>query len=84
VPQPKRITVYSTQTCPYCDQAKAYLRERGLPFEDIDISQDRAGLRAMVTMTGQHGVPVIRVGEKAMVGWNSKEFQNLLTGQMLR
>jgi glutaredoxin 3 len=64
--------------------AKSYLAERGLAFDEIDVSQDRAGLRAMVTMTGQHGVPVIRVGEKAMIGWNPREFQALLTGQMLR
>ena len=25
-------------------------------------------------MTGQYGVPVILVGEKAMVGWNEEEF----------
>jgi len=84
VAEPKRITVYSTPTCPHCDHAKSYLKERGLAFEDIDVSRDRAGLKAMVTMTGQHGVPVVRVGEKAMIGWNAKEFQALLTGQMLR
>jgi glutaredoxin 3 len=57
------------------------LAERGLAFDDVDVSQDRAGRRDMVTMTGQNGVPVIRVGEKAMVGWNPKEFQALLSGQ---
>jgi glutaredoxin 3 len=47
-------------------------------FTDIDVSQDRAGLRTMVTMTGQYGVPVITVGSKAMVGWNPTEFERLL------
>jgi glutaredoxin len=60
------------------------LAERGLAFDDVDVSLDKAGLRQMVTMTGQQGVPVIRVGEKAMVGWNAKEFQALLIGQVLR
>ena len=35
----------------------------------------RRGLREMVLMTGQYGVPVIRVGEKAMVGWNVSRVQ---------
>jgi glutaredoxin len=60
------------------------LAERGLAFDEIDVSKDRAGLRAMVTMTGQYGVPVVRVGEKAMVGWNPREFQTLLAGQVLK
>ena len=49
-----------------------------MPFTDVDVSQDRAGLRRMVTMTGQYGVPVILVGEHAMVGWNPGEFEKLL------
>jgi glutaredoxin 3 len=74
----KRITVYSTPTCLYCDHAKQYLRERDLTFEDVDVSKDKERLREMVVMTGQFGVPVIRVGEKAMVGWNVDEFKQLL------
>ncbi len=32
----------------------------------------------MVTMTGQYGVPVIQVGDKAMVGWNPAEFEKMM------
>jgi hypothetical protein len=32
----------------------------------------------MVTMTGQYGVPVVQVGEHAMIGWNPGEFQRLM------
>jgi glutaredoxin 3 len=78
--QPKRITVYSTPTCLFCDQAKTYLADRGLEFEDVDVSQDKARLREMVLMTGQYGVPVVKVGEKAMIGWNVDEFKQLLGG----
>ncbi len=44
----------------------------------MDVAKDRAGLKRMVTMTGQYGVPVIQVGESAMVGWNPGEFEKLL------
>ena len=46
-------------------------------FTAVDVSADRRGLREMVATTGQYGVPVILVGEKAMVGWNAQEFQQL-------
>jgi glutaredoxin-like YruB-family protein len=73
-----RITVYTTPVCPYCDHAKAYLTEHGLDFTEVDVSQDRTARHEMVAMTGQHGVPVVRVGEKAIVGWHPARFRELL------
>lgn len=74
----KLVKVYSTPVCPWCKVAKAYLKDNDIPFIDVDVSRDRAGLREMVTMTGQHGVPVLLVGQKAMVGWNPAEFDRLM------
>jgi len=72
------VKVYSTPICPWCKVAKAYLKDNDIPFIDVDVSRDRAGLREMVMMTGQHGVPVLLIGEKAMVGWNPAEFDRLM------
>ncbi len=58
--------------------AKRYFAERGLDYVDMDVSRDRAALKDMVTTTGQYGVPVIRVGDKAMVGWDKGEFERLM------
>jgi glutaredoxin len=57
--------------------AKRYFAENAVHFTDVDVSTDRAGLKRMVTMTGQYGVPVILVGEHAMIGWNPTEFERL-------
>ena len=73
----KPVKVYSTPACPWCKVAKAYLKDNDIPFTDIDVSRDRTGLKEMLAMTGQHGVPVLLVGEKAMVGWNPSEFEKL-------
>ena len=74
----KLVKVYSTPQCPWCKVAKAYLKDNDIPFIDVDVSHDRAGLREMVTMTGQHGVPVLLVGQKTMIGWNPAEFDRLM------
>ena len=60
--------------------AKRYFAEKGIAFADVDVSADREGLRQMVEMTGQYGVPVITVGEEAMVGWDPGEFDEMLNG----
>ncbi|MHB8966560.1 MAG: glutaredoxin family protein, partial [Coriobacteriia bacterium] len=57
--------------------AKRYFAEKKVDFTDVDVSKDRVGLKKMVAMTGQYGVPVILVGERAMVGWNPGEFEKL-------
>ena len=57
-----------------------YMEARGLAFREVDIVGDPRGRREMVRMTGQYGVPVIRVGERAMTGWDKAEFERLLSG----
>lgn len=52
--------------------------DNDIAFTDVDVSVDREGLKRMVTMTGQYGVPVILVGEHAMVGWSPDEFRRLM------
>jgi arsenate reductase-like glutaredoxin family protein len=40
-----RVIVFTTPTCTFCRQAKKYLRQRGVPFMDVDVSRDAAAAR---------------------------------------
>ncbi|MFA5930666.1 MAG: glutaredoxin domain-containing protein [Candidatus Micrarchaeia archaeon] len=75
--QPK-VTVYSTPTCPYCVMAKRYLNERGVKYEDADVSRDQARALEMLTKTGQMGVPVLDIGGKVIVGFNRPAIDDAL------
>jgi glutaredoxin 3 len=79
-----RITLFTTPSCHWCRTARAYLDGRGLEYREVDIVKDRRGRQEMVRMTGQSGVPVIRVGEHAMTGWDHNEFERLLKGRFTR
>ena len=79
-----RVTIYVTPTCHWCKVAKNYLVKAGVVFSEIDITCDRRGLRDMVLMTGGRAVPVLRVGEHAMIGWDAHEFERLRTGSFKR
>ena len=35
----KRVTEYTTTTCPYCVMVKNFLREQGVPFEEVNVSK---------------------------------------------
>ena len=79
-----RVTIYTTPTCHWCKVAKAYLVKEGVTFREVDITRDRKGLRDMVLMSGGRAVPVLRVGEHAMIGWDAREFEHLRTGKFRR
>ncbi len=74
----RSVTVYSTPTCPYCVLAKEYLTKKGVTFEDVDVSRDRAKAMEMINKSGQMGVPVIDIGGEVIVGFQPKVFDQLL------
>ncbi len=73
-----RVIVYTTPTCPYCRAAKQYLQQRGIYFEDIDVSSDSQAAMEMVRRTGQQGVPVLDIGGRIVIGFNRPEIDRLL------
>jgi glutaredoxin-like YruB-family protein len=73
-----RVIIFTTPTCTYCRKTKKYLRARGVPFRDVDVSRDRAAARDMVRRSGQQGVPVLDIGGKIVVGFNRPKIDKLL------
>jgi glutaredoxin-like YruB-family protein len=73
-----RVIVFSTPTCSYCNAAKAYFRQKGVKFSDVDVSRDQAAARDMVRRSGQMGVPVIDIGGKIIVGFDRNRINQLL------
>ncbi len=74
----KRVIVFSTPSCPHCNHAKQYLRQRGIRFQDVDVSRDPVAARDMVRRSGQQGVPVIDINGRIVVGFNRAEMDRLL------
>jgi len=72
------VKVYSTPTCPYCIRVKSYLQQKGIVFENFDVSSDEARLQEMVNASGQMGVPVIVVDGNVVVGFDREELEQLL------
>jgi len=63
------IRMYSTLVCPYCIRAKLLLRQRGLPFEEIDVTGDREARAALVHATGRRTVPQIFIDDRPIGGF---------------
>ncbi len=74
----KKVTVYSTPTCPYCKRAKDYLTQKGVAFTDYNVAEDREKAKEMINKSKQMGVPVIVVGDDVIVGFNQAKLDSLL------
>ena len=65
----KPVTMYTTQTCPYCLRAKALLKQRGVQaIDEIRVDLDGAQRQRMVDLTGRRTVPQIFIGETHVGG----------------
>ena len=74
----KKVVIYSTPTCPICKRAKAYLTEKGISYQDIDVAASSETAREMIKKSGQMGVPVIIVDDEMLIGFNQARLDKLL------
>ena len=74
----KKIRVYSTPSCPYCIKLKDFLSEKGIDFENIDISSDKAMVDEMVEKSNQMGVPVVDIEGQIIVGFDKDAISQAL------
>jgi glutaredoxin 3 len=47
-----KIEVFTKFLCPYCSRAKALLDRKGVEYQEIDLTMDRAGFDVMVERAG--------------------------------
>lgn len=74
---PGNIVVYGTATCPYCIKARAYLRDKRIPFADLDVAADPKG-KSDFAKLGSRSVPVILVGRRRLDGFNPAAMEDAL------
>lgn len=64
------ITVYSTPTCVFCHAAKEYFKQKGVKYQEKDLTQDTDASEWVLKHTGQLAVPVIDMDGEIIVGFD--------------
>lgn len=77
------VIVFGASWCGACRQAEAYLRQRGVPFEERDIEADPAARqdmmrRARAAGITANGIPVIDVRGRVMQGFDARAIDRAL------
>ena len=82
-----KVRIYSSQNCPYCVSAKELLTQKGVSFEEVDLTGKDAERKALVEETGMRTVPQIFINKKLVGGFSelssleqSGELDQLLQG----
>lgn len=80
------VTIYTATYCGYCRRAKELLKAKGIPFEEVDVTDDDAKRLWLVEMTGRKTVPQIFIHDKPIGGFDdlkalddSGQLQSLLS-----
>ena len=61
MPIKSEVIVYTTHTCPFCNQQKSWLDEHGIEYENIFVDDEQEKAKEMVEISGQMGVPFTRI-----------------------
>ena len=66
-----KVQLYTTIYCPFCTRAKALLKQKGVAFEEIDVTNDDDRREEMVRLSGgRRTVPEIFINGKIIGGYD--------------
>ena len=52
-----KVKIYSTKTCAYCQAEKAFLDQKGVPYDVVMVDEDQNALMEMLKLSGMSAVP---------------------------
>lgn len=80
-PAPMNLVLFSATWCGYCRQAQAYLKQRGIAYQEHDIDTP-SGRKAFAQSSTQRGIPLlIRNGSQKIRGFSKSSYDAFLSKQ---
>jgi len=73
-----RVRVFSSASCPYCFTLMEFLKEKGIEFEEIDVSKDEKARDEMIKKSGRLEAPIIEIDGQIVVGFDKEKICKLL------
>ncbi|MBQ2644434.1 glutaredoxin family protein [bacterium] len=74
----KKVTIYTLDYCPYCKKAKKILRDKNIPFNEIDVTSNEYSQSKMLEekydIQDDVTFPQIIIGEKRIGGCSDLEY----------
>lgn len=71
------VTLYTAPACPPCDDARALLRQRGIPYTERSAATS-GGVGELQRLEQTTNLPLLRVGARRLVGLSAQDWQAAL------
>jgi glutaredoxin len=68
------ITMYSTDWCPHCKNARNYFAANAIRYREVNVESSESGRKEFEELGGG-GVPLILIGQKVMRGFSPESFE---------
>ena len=64
------VEIYTTDTCSFCVKAKEFFNENDIEYTEYNVNEDDKRKEELIELTQNLSVPVIKIGEDVVVGFN--------------
>lgn len=71
------VVAFTTTTCPYCRQARAFFEREHVVYQDLLIDESDEAKRAYASLHAE-GVPVVLVGDRLIEGFREDALHDAL------
>jgi glutaredoxin len=71
------VALYATRPCVPCDQARQWLRQRGVPFREYTVDKP-ADVTTLKGRFGDTQLPVVTIGGQVIKGFSSADLQSFV------
>lgn len=65
-----KVEIYTTEWCPYCNAAKSLLHDKGVSYEERDVTDPQLRMAMTARAHGRRTVPQIFIGETHVGGYD--------------
>ena len=73
--KPEKVRLFVKPFCGWCHEAKDWLEERGIAYEELDVISSRAAFKEMVDLSGQTLAPVIEVDGEVLADFDTGQLE---------
>jgi glutaredoxin len=74
----KQVKLYTRKLCGRCIDAKDYLKQHDIPFEEIDVGRDTDAAAEMEQLSGQRYVPTIVIDGHVLANFDTGQLERFL------